>query len=134
MKSTERFKETIKSYLDNRASSDALFFPVYNKSDKNIDNCITYILNTVQKSDCNGFTDDEIYSMAVHYYQEDNIDVGKDIDLTVVVNHKVELTAEELKKAKDDAIAKAEREQYTKITHKPKVKSECNKTIQQSLF
>ncbi len=45
------------------------------KPNKNIEECITYILNEVQKSGCNGFDDDDellrawlekIFSMAVH--------------------------------------------------------------------
>ena len=38
------------------------------KPTKNIDNCITYILNQVKKSGCCGFSDDEIFGMALHYY------------------------------------------------------------------
>jgi len=68
MKSTEHFNNTIKAYLDRRANEDVLFAITYAKANKNIDDCITYIFNTVKKSDCNGFTDDEVYSMAVHYY------------------------------------------------------------------
>ena len=68
MKVSEQFKSTIKAYLDNMAAVDSLFAPVYQKPTKNIDNCITYILNQVMKSGCNGFTDGEIYSQAVHYY------------------------------------------------------------------
>ena len=68
MKVSEQFKSTIKAYLDNMAAGDSLFAPVYQKPTKNIDNCITYILNQVKKSGCNGFTDGEIYSQAVHYY------------------------------------------------------------------
>ena len=71
-----------------------------------IDDCITYILNTVQKSGYKGFADDEIYSMAVHYYEEENIEVGKLVNCQVVVNHQVELTPEEIaemrQKAKDE--------------------------------
>lgn len=55
----------------------------------------SYILNTVQKSGYKGFADDEIYSMAVHYYEEENIEVGKLVNCQVVVNHQVELTPEE---------------------------------------
>lgn len=62
------FKTTLKEYLEHRAKNDEPFAGTFAKSYKNIDECITYILNTVQKSGCNGFTDDEIYSMAVHYY------------------------------------------------------------------
>jgi hypothetical protein len=30
-----------------------------------------------RKSSCNGFADDEIFRMAIHYYDEDTIEVGK---------------------------------------------------------
>jgi hypothetical protein len=115
MKSTEHFKNTIKTYLDKRAHEDELFAAAYAKTNKNINDCITYILNTVQKSGCNGFADDEIYSMAVHYYDEDNIVAGKPMNCHVVVNHTVELTAEEKEEARKEAKQKAINEAYTKI-------------------
>ncbi len=49
---------------------DELFAAKYDNPDKNIDDCVTYILNWVQKSGCNGFCDDEIYGQAIHYYEE----------------------------------------------------------------
>ena len=52
MKVSEQFKSTIKAYLDNMAAVDSLFAPVYQKTTKNIDDCITYILNQVKKSGC----------------------------------------------------------------------------------
>ncbi len=73
MKSTDEFKKTIQEYLQQRAEEDELFAAAYSKKGKNINDCITYILNTVQKSGCNGFTDPEIFSMAVHYYDENDI-------------------------------------------------------------
>lgn len=62
MKVSEQFKSTIKAYLDNMAAVDSLFAPVYQKTTKNIDDCITYILNQVKKSGCCGFSDDEIFA------------------------------------------------------------------------
>jgi hypothetical protein len=115
MKSTVHFKNTIKAHLDKRANEDVLFAVTYAKSNKNIDNCITYILNTVQKSKCNGFADDEIYSMAVHYYDEDSIVTGKPINCQVVVNHRVELTAEEKEAAHKEELQRATNEAYNKI-------------------
>ena len=41
----------------------------------------------MQKSGCNGFTDGEIYGQAVHYYDENEIEVGKPMNCQVVVNH-----------------------------------------------
>jgi len=115
MKSTEYFKNTIKAYLDKRAKEDALFATTYVKANKNIDDCITYILNWVKQSGCNGFSDDEIYGQALHYYQEDNIEIGKNLNCRVVVNHTVELTAEEKEQARKDAIQQVHNEVYNKM-------------------
>ena len=110
MKGTELFKAAIQNYLEYRAMTDDLFAPRYANPAKNIDDCITYILNEVQKSGMNGFDDDEIYSMAMHYYDEDDIEIGKPISCKVMVNHHVELTEEEKQNARRKAI-----EQYQQM-------------------
>ena len=56
MNGTDHFKRTIQAYLDSRAAEDKLFAASYHKPNKSIDECVTYILNWVQKSGCNGFT------------------------------------------------------------------------------
>lgn len=134
MKTTDHFKNTIKAYLDQRAESDLLFSFKYSAPKKNIDDCITYILNQVQKSGCNGFVDDEIFGMAVHYYDEDNIETGKPMNAYVVVNHVVELTAEEKEQARQDAIQKAQDEAYRKITQSVKKAKKVVLNPQPSLF
>lgn len=134
MKASNHFKNTIKAYLDQRAETDVLFSFQYSKPEKNIDECITYILNQVQKSGCNGFHDDEIFGMAVHYYDEDNIEIGKPMNTHVVVNHVVELTAEEKEQARKDAIQKAQDEAYRKITQPTKKTKKVALNPQPSLF
>ena len=47
MKGTEHFKQTIKAFLDKKVASDELFAQNYSKPDKNLDDCITYVLNWV---------------------------------------------------------------------------------------
>ena len=124
MKGTEHFTRTIAEYLNQRAMTDPLFAPNLMKPNKNIEECITYILNEVQKSGCNGFDDDDellrallekIFSMAVHYYDEDDIEVGKAISCQVAVNHIVELTEEEKAEARQEAIKQYQREELAKI-------------------
>lgn len=135
MKSTEHFKQTIKDYLDKRACNDALFAPKYANESKNIDDCITYILNTVQKSGCNGFADEEIFGMAVHYYDEESIDVGRVIQARVAVNHVIELTEEEKQEARKKAIDQAQNEYYQSMQRKTEKKTEKPAEVQQaSLF
>lgn len=135
MKSTDNFKQAIKKYLDERAQEDELFAVSYNKENKNIDDCCTYILNQVKESGCNGFDDDEIFSMAVHYYDEDNIEVGKmPSNMKMVINHQVELTDEEKQKAHDIAFKQAQEEAYKALTKRPKNKKAESNIQQGSLF
>lgn len=118
MKVSAPFKNAIQSYLEQRAEYDELFARSYRNPLKNIEDCMTYILNYVQKSGCNGFDDDEIFGQAVHYYDEADIEIGKPIDCKVVVNHHVELTEEEKAKARKDAIKRAENEAYQKMAQR----------------
>ena len=60
-------------YLEQRAEEDALFAKKYRNPAKNMDECVTHILNYVQKSGCNGFTDGEIFGQAIHYYEENAV-------------------------------------------------------------
>ena len=135
MKGTENFKRTIQTYLEERAKVDDLFAKSYAKPNKNIDDCITFILNEVQKSGCNGFEDDEIFGMAVHYYDEDNLSVGEKISCDVVVNYKVELSEEEKQELKEKARNDFYQEQLSKQREatKPKKKVET-KDAGPSLF
>ena len=137
MKGTEHFTRTIAEYLNQRAMTDPLFAPNLAKPNKNIEECVTYILNEVQKSGCNGFDDDEIYSMAVHYYDEDNIEIGKPINCQVAVNHMVELTEEEKAEARQEAIKQYQREELAKIqkrNERPKKVQPQASQLQTSLF
>lgn len=120
MKGTENFKKTIQSYLSQRAKEDVLFAATFEKPGKNIEDCITYILNAVYSSGCNGFTDEETFAMAVHYYDEDNINIGRPITCNVVVNHKIELTEEEKRIARKDAVKRVQDEAMAKLTQPKK--------------
>lgn len=135
MKSSTEFSRTIEAKLNEIASSDQLFAKTLKKEGKNLQDCITYILNTVQKSGCNGFTDDEIFNMAIHYYDEDGIDIGNPITCNVVVNHTVELTEEEILAEKDKAkqsVFNAEKERLLKKSYSTKV--DTTTTQQPTLF
>lgn len=135
MKSTETFKNTIQNHLNEVASRDESFAAKLKNEKKNIDDCITYILNQVQKSGCNGFADEEIFGMALHYYDEEKVDVGKKVNASVVVNHTVELTAEEIEKARSEAKEKVVNEEMERLRNKPKKsKAEAEINTELSLF
>ena len=139
MKVSVSFKNAIQSYLEQRAEYDELFAHSYRNPLKNIEDCITYILNYVQKSGCNGFDDDEIFGQAVHYYDEADIEIGKPIDCKVVVNHHVELTEEEKAQARKEALKAYQEEEMRKIQQrhskpKPTAKAAQSNQTELSLF
>ena len=135
MKGTEHFTRTIAEYLNQRAMADPLFAPNLMKPNKNIEDCVTYILNEVKKSGCNGFDDDEIYSMAVHYFDTDNINIGKPLNCHIAVNHVVQLTEEEKAEARRCAIEQYQHAQLAKLrNHSEPTKKAETKIVQPSLF
>lgn len=90
MKASDSFKTIIDDHLKTVAAGDPLFAETLQKPGKNIEDCVTYILNKVKASGQCGFADEEIFGMAIHYYDEDNIKVGSKVTGRVVVNHHVE--------------------------------------------
>tara|TARA_A100000172_G_C3044260_1_gene111831 strand:+ start:14874 stop:15299 length:426 start_codon:yes stop_codon:yes gene_type:complete len=126
-KSTGLFKNRIKRELDQRASDNPLFKEKYDNPEKNLDDCIQYIFSEVKNSGCNGFEDEEIFSMAIHYYSEADIKAsGKKLSPTVVINEEVKLTAEEIATAKQQAKDKVIAEEMNRIRNVGKVNKKPN--------
>lgn len=77
-------KDAIKIYLDGRAATDELFAVSYAKEGKNLDECWRYIINQAKKrGSAVCMTDEEVFGLAVHYYDEDDID-AKELKFTPV--------------------------------------------------
>lgn len=69
----ELFRKVIKSYLDEKAAGDPAFAERYGNKDKSIDECCKFIVKEVEKIAKGGYaacTDDYVYGLAVHYYDE----------------------------------------------------------------
>ena len=121
-------------YLEQRAEEDTLFAKKYRNPAKNIDECVTHILNYVQKSGCSGFTDGEIFGQAIHYYEENEIEVGKPMNCQVVVNHVVELTEEEKAEARQNAVRRYQEEELRKSQNRNRPPARKVTQSQPSLF
>lgn len=70
----------IKKYLDNRAKSDELFAAKYANPKKSIDECCRYITGEAYARAKDGtavISDEEVYGMAVHYYDEETVEIRK---------------------------------------------------------
>lgn len=89
----------IKNYLDNRAKTDELFAAKYANPKKSIDECCKYITGEAYakaKNGCAVISDEEVYGMAVHYYDEDDIKIRKAPNArTAKTNAEPELTKEQ---------------------------------------
>lgn len=126
-KVSQSFKDTIKAYLDQRAQSDPLFATSYQKECKSLDECCNYIVQEVQNMHVNGLADDEVFGLAVHYYDEDNLGEIKEVNCKVVVNHTVELTEEEKEKARKEAYDQFQKEEVAKLRSEKKETEEKEK-------
>lgn len=89
----------IKNYLDNRARTDKLFAAKYANPKKSIDECCKYITGEAYaraKNGCAVISDEEVYGMAVHYYDEEDIKIRKAPNArTAKTNAEPELTKEQ---------------------------------------
>lgn len=90
MKELNPFQQTIADHLEKLAQTDLLFAQTLKKPNKNIEDCCNYIISEVQKSGRQGFADDEVFNMAIHYYDEDSIEKPKEVQARVVVNRTIE--------------------------------------------
>lgn len=135
-------KEAIHSYLDERAKVDELFAIAYKKKDKSIDECCTYIMGEAKKrGNAVCMSDEEVFGLAVHYYDEDDIKVNKlpsnvrASASTTTPAKPVKLTEEDEKKAREEAIKRLTEEQHALLRKKPtRAKKEVIEVQQMSLF
>lgn len=138
MKGTQAFQDTIAQYLMARAENDPLVAVRLANPSKTMEQCCAYIIGEVKKSGCCGFTDDEIFGWAMHFWDEPEIEVSNTAtNCQVVVNHIVELTEEEKEQARQDAINKLRDEEMAKMCRpsQPKKVTEKKTQVEQpSLF
>ena len=97
-------KQVIQSYLEERAKRDPLFATSYAKPNKKIDECYDYIISQAKKRGgsvvC--MSDDEVFGLAVHYYDEDDIKVSKQTNYKVsggIVKKEASTEQPEIKKS-----------------------------------
>lgn len=73
------FQEKIKEHLDDVAKKDKQFAKSYAKENKSLAECEKYIYQEVRRQakgkNAVGCADEDIYNLAIHYYDEDDIKV-----------------------------------------------------------
>ena len=101
------FENAIKEYLDKKAKEDVGFAEKYSNEKKSIEECCKYILGEMRKkakSGMYGATDAEVFGLAIHYYDEEDVKAEKDVKADVIINR--ELTEEEKQEFKKREEAK----------------------------
>ena len=123
------FEKAIKAFLDDKAEKDPAFAEKYNSEKKNIADCCKFIIAEVKKS-CKGkeaaCTDEYVYGLAMHYYDEENIKVPANApSCSVVVPGDVKLTEEDIKEAKEEAIRKLREQEVQEQMRKERQRLEA---------
>lgn len=103
------FKEIIQKYLEDFASKDEAFAAKFANEKKSIDGCIKYIENKViekrkNNEKCLAFEGSEIYGIALHYYDEEDVEVKQtDVKVEVACSPSPETTAKKRSSRKKKA-------------------------------
>ena len=96
------FEKEIKKYLDEFSKSSPEFAEKYANEKKSIQKCCEYIGSIMKEKANNGITvveDDEVYYLARHYYEEENLNVNGVVCIKEYIHSKKELTEEEKNEA-----------------------------------
>lgn len=134
------FKEIIKAYLDGRAKEDEQFAKTYAKPHKSIDECCAYLYQEIYKSKSKvktnvdgrsaevvGMSKEEIYGLAVHYYDEDSIKVDKPTPKVKVATSAKPTPKAESKSNVVDLFSKPKTEPKAEEKAQPKAKPQTKK-------
>lgn len=121
-KELDPFQRAIEAYVKAQARKDLKFMQKLRAEGKSIEGCCDYIYSEVQSSKRKGFLDEEVFGMAMHYFQEDDVKAKKGSRPTVVVNHVPELTEAEKEAAREEARQKVLQDEMDKIQKKGKYK------------
>lgn len=135
MKTSNKFQKTIAAYLEQRAAQEPTFAEKMKNPQKSLEECCDYILYAAKNGGCAGYTDDEVFGWAVHYYDEENLSFEEiKGQVQVIVNQTVKLTPEEIEAAKQRAINSVYEEQRRKMQTKTPAKTETKNEKTLTLF
>lgn len=139
---TNYFEQCIGRWLEAEKAKDAAFAKKVAESGKNVEGCCNYILQQVKASKQCGYADEEVYGMARHYFDEDELkDPGSQGASRVVVSGHVDLSESE----KAEAMEAAKKQYLAELRKDAEIKENIRKenakkrkaqaeTMQQDLF
>ena len=107
----KNFERVIQQYLQGRAKEDGRLAERMQLKTKSIGECCKYIIGEVRKLERGGavaMSDEEVYGLAVHYYDEDNVEV-KSVNARVVSPMDMREDKPEGRKSKVEAVEEREK-------------------------
>lgn len=122
------FEKAIKAFLDDKAEKDPAFAEKYNSEKKNITDCCKFIIAEVKKS-CKGkeaaCTDEYVYGLAMHYYDEENIKVPANVpSCSVVVPGDIKLSEADRTEAREEALRRLKEQEVQEQIRKERQRQE----------
>lgn len=127
-KTVDPLMKPVQEYLEQRAAEDPQFAEKFKNPKKSLKECCKYIYGEAKKraggSACIYIAPEEVFGVAVHYYDEEDIKVTSAgyTGRATVAPKPVELTAEQKAKAEKAALEKYEAEQRAKIEEREKAR------------
>ena len=122
------FEKAIKTFLDDKAEKDPAFAEKYRSEGKNIADCCKFIIAEVKKS-CKGneaaCTDEYVYGLAMHYYDEENIKVPANVpSCSVVVPGDIKLSEADRTEAREEALRRLKEQEVQEQIRKERQRQE----------
>lgn len=132
---SEEFKRRLTEMLLQEADNDRLFAEKLDNEEKSIDECCKFILQEVMDSGYSGFADSEVLGMAKHYWDEKEVTKIFTGKCKVVINSHLELTEEEKKEAKEEAMRQLVNEEKERMRNRGRSQAQKKtETEQPNLF
>lgn len=136
----KNFNHIIREYLENRAASDGRLAEKMKDPSKSIEKCCLYIVGEAHKKACSAkdgrvavMGDEEVYGLAVHYFDEEHIEVDPHIGAEVSVSAP-DTESESARQRAAEPAAPSKNEEPKKRMASPKRAVENRGVQQLSLF
>ena len=126
---SKMFEKAIKEFLDDKAEKDEAFAKKYKSEKKNIADCCKFIIAEVKKSAKGNeaaCTDEYVYGLAMHYYDEENIKVPANApSCSVVVPGDIKLSEADRTEAREEALRRLKEQEVQEQMRKERQRQEA---------
>lgn len=120
MKSSNAVMDVVRNYMEERCASDPILAIKYANPAKSIEKALNYVASEVQKSGLTIMDSDSVFSLILHYYDE-NLEDVPNVNCKIAVAK--ELTDTERAEAKEQAMEQYKEEQLRELRRQSQPKA-----------